>query len=68
VKKILVTVALLSVVASPAFAQVSRHRAAAIEKCTQQANAEYGPSGDVAQRRWNNALYAACMSETGEAP
>jgi hypothetical protein len=57
--------ALPSVVASPAFAVVSQHRAAALEKCSQQANAEYGPSGDVAQRRWNNALYAACM---GEAP
>jgi hypothetical protein len=68
VKKILTTVALLSVVATPAFAEVSQHRTAAIEKCSQQANAEYGPSGDVTQRRWNNALYAACMSETGEAP
>jgi hypothetical protein len=68
VKKILATVALLSVVASPAFAEVSRHRAATIEKCTQQADAEYGPSGDVTQRRWNNALYAACMNESGEAP
>jgi hypothetical protein len=47
--------------------QVSAPRAAAIEKCTQQANAEYGPSGDTSWRRFNNAAYAACMAESGQA-
>ncbi len=46
--------------------QVSSQRAAAIEKCTQQANAEYGPSGDVNWRRFNSAAYAACMADPGQ--
>ncbi len=66
-KKFLTTVALLSAVATPAFAEVSAHRAAAIEKCTQEANAEYGPSGLTSQRRFDHDLYAACMAEAGEA-
>jgi hypothetical protein len=48
--------------------QISAHRAAAIEKCTQDANAEYGPSGDTSLRRFNHDLYAACMADQGEAP
>ena len=46
--------------------QVSAQRAAAIEKCTQQANAEYGPSGDINWRRFNSASYAACMAGAGQ--
>jgi hypothetical protein len=48
--------------------QISAHRATAIEKCTQEANAEYGPSGDTSMRRFNHDLYAACMADQGEAP
>jgi hypothetical protein len=46
--------------------QVSASRAAAIEKCTQDANAEYGPSGDTSWRRFNSAAYEACMAEAGQ--
>jgi hypothetical protein len=46
--------------------QVSAQRSAAIEKCTQQANAEYGPSGDTSWRRFNNDAYNACMTEAGQ--
>jgi hypothetical protein len=46
--------------------QVSASRAAAIEKCTQMANAEYGPSGGTSFRRFNNDAYAACMAEAGQ--
>lgn len=48
--------------------QISAHRATAIEKCTQEANAAYGPSGDTSMRRFNHDLYAACMADQGEAP
>jgi hypothetical protein len=48
--------------------QISAHRATAIEKCTQEANAAYGPSGDTSMRRFNHDLYAACMADEGEAP
>ena len=48
--------------------QISAHRATAIEKCTQEANAEYGPSGDTSMRRFNHDLYAACMADQGEPP
>jgi hypothetical protein len=56
--------------ASQASAQsdISGHRVAAIEKCTQEANAEYGSSGDTSMRRFNHDLYAACMADQGEAP
>jgi hypothetical protein len=47
--------------------QVSAQRAAAMEKCTQEANAAYGPSGDVTMRRFNHDLYAACMANAGQA-
>jgi hypothetical protein len=47
--------------------QVSTNRSAAIEACTQQANAEYGPSGDTSWRRANHDVYAACMANKGEA-
>jgi hypothetical protein len=69
-KKFLTTSAVLVVIATPALAQtqISQHRAAAIEACTQQANAEYGPSGDVTLRRFNHDAYAACMADKGEAP
>ena len=46
--------------------QVSAQRSAAIEKCTQQANAEYGPSGDTTWRRFNHDAYAACMTSAGQ--
>jgi hypothetical protein len=67
-KKFLTTLAVLTVVATPAFAQaqISQHRAAAIETCTQQANAEYGPSGATSWRRFNHDVYAACMADQGE--
>jgi DNA-binding transcriptional regulator YdaS (Cro superfamily) len=48
--------------------QISAHRAVAIEKCTQAANAEYGPSGDTSMRRFNHDAYASCMADQGEAP
>jgi hypothetical protein len=67
-KKFLTTAAVLAVIATPALAQaqISQHRAAAIETCTQQANAEYGPSGDTSMRRFNHDVYAACMADKGE--
>jgi hypothetical protein len=46
--------------------QVSAQRSAAIEKCTQQSNAEYGLSGDTSWRRFNHDAYAACMSSAGQ--
>jgi hypothetical protein len=46
--------------------QVSAQRSAAIENCTQQANAEYGPSGDTTWRRFDHAAYAACMASAGQ--
>jgi hypothetical protein len=67
-KKFLAAVAVLTVVATPALAQVSAQRAAAIEKCTQSANAEYGPSGDTSWRRFNHDAYAACMADAGQLP
>jgi hypothetical protein len=48
--------------------QISAHPATAIEKCTQEANAAYGPSGDTSMRGFNHDLYAACMAEQNEAP
>ena len=45
---------------------VSAQRSAAIENCTQQANAEYGPSGDTSWRRFNHDAYAACMNSAGQ--
>lgn len=47
--------------------QISATRAAAIESCTQQANAEFGPSGGTTLRRFNSSAYAACMAEAGQA-
>jgi len=52
--------------ASTAGDHVSAQRSAALEKCTQQANAEYGPSGDTSWRRFNHAAYAACMTSAGQ--
>jgi len=46
--------------------QIGAQRTAAIERCTQEANAAYGPSGDTSWRRFNNALYAACMADGGQ--
>jgi hypothetical protein len=46
--------------------QISGQRAAAIEECTQQANAEYGPSGGTSFRRFNNDAYATCMTSAGQ--
>ena len=66
-KKVLTTAAVLAVIATPALAtQISQNRAAAIEACTQQANAEYGPSGGTTFRRFNHDVYAACMADKGE--
>lgn len=45
---------------------VSAQRAAAIEGCTQKANAQYGASGDTSWRRFNHSAYAACMTEVGQ--
>jgi hypothetical protein len=45
--------------------QVSAQRSAAIEKCTQQANAKFGPSGDVNWRRFNHDAYVECMTSAG---
>ena len=45
---------------------VSAARSAAIQKCTQQANAEYGPSGDTSWRRFNHDAYTACMTSAGQ--
>lgn len=72
ISKSLVT--LLTGVAVAAFASqasaeaISAHRAAAIEKCTQLANSQSGPSGDTSLRRTNHDEYAACMANEGEAP
>ena len=68
--KMFLTASAVSVaIATPALAQtqISQHRAVAIEACSQQANAEYGPSGDVTLRRFNHDAYAACMADKGEA-
>jgi hypothetical protein len=46
--------------------QVGAQRSAVIEKCTQQANTEYGPSGDTNWRRFNHDAYAACMTDAGQ--
>jgi hypothetical protein len=46
--------------------QVGAQRSAAIEKCTQQANIEYAPSGDINWRRFNHDAYAACMTSAGQ--
>jgi hypothetical protein len=46
--------------------QVSAARSIALEKCTQQANSEFGPSGDTSWRRFNHDAYAACMSSAGQ--
>jgi len=45
---------------------LSAQRFAAIEQCTQQANGEYGPSGDTSWRRFNHDTYAACMANAGQ--
>ena len=68
-KKFLTTLAVLTVVATPVFAQTqgSQHRAEAIKSCTEKANAEYGPSGMTSMRRSNHDVYAACMKDKGEA-
>jgi hypothetical protein len=68
-KKFLSTLAVLTVVATPAFAQtkISQHRAEAIKLCTEQANAEYGPSGMTSMRRFSHDAYAACIANKGEA-
>jgi hypothetical protein len=59
----------VAAVASQASAEpISAHRAAAIEKCTQRANSQTGPSGDTTLRRFNHDEYAACMASEGEAP
>ena len=65
-KTLLAGLAVLTVMASPAFAQIGQSRAAAIESCTQQANAEYGPSGGHDWRRFNHDIYAACMFDKGQ--
>jgi hypothetical protein len=46
--------------------QVSAARSMALEKCTQQANSEFGPSGDTSWRRFNHDAYAACMASAGQ--
>jgi|HubBroStandDraft_6_1064221.scaffolds.fasta_scaffold468399_2 hypothetical protein len=46
--------------------QIGAQRTAAIEQCTQKANAAFGPSGDTSWRRFNNDFYAACMAEAGQ--
>jgi len=48
--------------------RVSGQRDAAIEKCTQLANTEYGPSGDTNWRRFNHDAYTACMTDAGQTP
>jgi hypothetical protein len=48
--------------------QVSAQRATAVEKCTQLANTEYGPSGGTTLRRFNNDAYNTCMTEAGQTP
>jgi hypothetical protein len=46
--------------------QVSAQRSASIKKCTQQANAKFGPSGDISWRRFNHDAYAECMTSAGQ--
>ena len=46
--------------------EIGSQRTAAIEECTQQANSEYGLSGDTAWRRFNHAAYAACMASAAQ--
>ena len=46
--------------------EVGSQRTAAIEECTQQANSEYGLSGDTSWRRFNHDAYAACMASAGQ--
>jgi predicted lipid-binding transport protein (Tim44 family) len=47
--------------------QVSAQRSAAMEKCTAQADAKFGPGGDVNWRRFNHDAYAECMTGAGQA-
>jgi hypothetical protein len=66
-KEFVATLAIVSVVATPVIADpISQHRAAAIEKCSQQANALYGPSGGHDWRRFDHDYYASCMADQGE--
>jgi len=46
--------------------QVSALRSAAMEQCTQQANAKFGASGDVNWRRFNHDAYVECMTSAGQ--
>jgi hypothetical protein len=65
-KEFLAVMTLLSAVATPAFAQISEHRAEAIERCQQQADAKWGPSGVRDWRRYDHNFYASCMADQGE--
>ena len=66
-KELLVTMAVLGVMATPVLADpISQHRAAAIEKCSNQADALYGPSGRRDWRRYDHDYYASCMADQGE--
>ncbi len=66
-QKFLIASALLSGIAIPAIAQeISKHRAAAIERCQKEADAKFGPSGVRDWRRFNHDWYAACMADADE--
>lgn len=46
--------------------QISAQRSAAIEKCSLQANAKFGPSGNTSWRRFDHDAYASCMAGAGQ--
>jgi hypothetical protein len=66
-KQFLVTMAVLGVMATPVLADpISDQRAAAIEKCSHESDAKYGPSGVRDWRRYDHNYYAACMFDQGQ--
>jgi len=58
---------LVAAVASPASAQVTPQREAAIERCIAQAHQQW-PGGDEEAHRQRVAAYKACMTAAGQNP
>ncbi|MGA2894331.1 MAG: hypothetical protein ABSE22_15810 [Xanthobacteraceae bacterium] len=66
-KLLFASLAVLTVVGTPAFAEpISAHRAAIIQACSNQADAKFGPSGVRDWRRYDHDYYAECMANAGE--
>jgi len=58
---------LVAAVASPASAQLTPQREAAIERCIAQAHQQW-PGGDQEAHRQRVASYKACMTAAGQNP